>query len=84
MTTAFLAHPVFLQHDMGSHHPERPARLEAIPVDSEGFPRAGGLDETGKHHAKLTGLAGANRVEQADDGHRQSAFLHVGQCQKLK
>ncbi|MGB7290518.1 MAG: histone deacetylase family protein [Candidatus Macondimonas sp.] len=30
MTTAFLAHPVFLQHDMGSHHPERPARLEAI------------------------------------------------------
>lgn len=30
MTTAFLTHPVFLQHDMGSHHPERPARLEAI------------------------------------------------------
>jgi acetoin utilization deacetylase AcuC-like enzyme len=30
MTTAFLTHPVFLQHDMGSHHPERPARLETI------------------------------------------------------
>ncbi|HXF07620.1 MAG TPA: histone deacetylase family protein [Candidatus Acidoferrales bacterium] len=30
MTTAFLTHPVFLKHDMGSHHPERPARLEAI------------------------------------------------------
>ena len=30
MTTAFLTHPVFLRHDMGSHHPERPARLEAI------------------------------------------------------
>lgn len=30
MTTAFLTHPVFLQHDMGSHHPERPARLDAV------------------------------------------------------
>ena len=30
MSTALLTHPVFLQHDMGSHHPERPARLEAI------------------------------------------------------
>jgi len=30
MTTAFLTHPVFLRHDMGSYHPERPARLETI------------------------------------------------------
>ncbi|GMV68917.1 MAG: histone deacetylase family protein [Pseudomonadota bacterium] len=30
MRTAFLTHPVFLKHDMGSHHPERPARLEAV------------------------------------------------------
>ena len=30
MTTAFFTHPVFLRHDMGSHHPERPARLETI------------------------------------------------------
>jgi acetoin utilization deacetylase AcuC-like enzyme len=30
MTTAFLTHPIFLRHHMGSHHPERPARLEAI------------------------------------------------------
>lgn len=30
MSTAYLTHPVFLQHEMGAHHPERPARLHAI------------------------------------------------------
>ncbi|MCW8918130.1 MAG: histone deacetylase family protein [Gammaproteobacteria bacterium] len=30
MSTAYLTHPVFLQHEMGAHHPERPARLYAI------------------------------------------------------
>jgi acetoin utilization deacetylase AcuC-like enzyme len=30
MSTAYLSHPVFLQHEMGAHHPERPARLHAI------------------------------------------------------
>ena len=30
MTTAFITHPAFLKHDMGSHHPEQPARLMAI------------------------------------------------------
>jgi len=30
MTTAFITHPAFLKHDMGSHHPEQPARLTAI------------------------------------------------------
>ncbi len=30
MTTAYLTHPDCLRHDMGSHHPEQPARLTAI------------------------------------------------------
>ena len=30
MTTAFITHPDCLRHDMGAHHPERPARLTAI------------------------------------------------------
>src|SRR5690606_4224916 len=30
MTTLVLTHPVFLEHDTGSLHPERPARLEAV------------------------------------------------------
>ena len=30
MPTAFITHPVCLKHDMGSHHPESPARLQAI------------------------------------------------------
>src|ERR671921_5892 len=30
MTTAFITHADCLKHDMGAHHPERPARLAAI------------------------------------------------------
>jgi acetoin utilization deacetylase AcuC-like enzyme len=30
MSTAYITHPVFLQHEMGAHHPECPARLHAI------------------------------------------------------
>ena len=30
MTTAYLSHPLFLQHEMGEYHPECPARLQAI------------------------------------------------------
>jgi acetoin utilization deacetylase AcuC-like enzyme len=30
MRTALIYHPIFLQHDTGSHHPERPSRLQAI------------------------------------------------------
>src|SRR5918995_5587045 len=30
MTTAFVTHPECFKHEMGAHHPERPARLAAI------------------------------------------------------
>ena len=30
MSTAFISHPDCLKHDMGRHHPEQPARLQAI------------------------------------------------------
>jgi acetoin utilization deacetylase AcuC-like enzyme len=30
LTTAYITHPDCLKHDMGAHHPERPARLSAI------------------------------------------------------
>lgn len=30
MQTAYITHPDFLKHDMGSHHPECPARIHAI------------------------------------------------------
>lgn len=30
MTTALITHPVCLQHEMGAHHPESPARLQAV------------------------------------------------------
>jgi len=28
--TAYISHPLCLKHDMGTHHPECPARLHAI------------------------------------------------------
>jgi acetoin utilization deacetylase AcuC-like enzyme len=30
LTTAFISHPDCLLHDMGGHHPEQPARLQAV------------------------------------------------------
>lgn len=46
MTTAFLTHPDCLQHEMGPHHPESPARLAAVLAAFH----AAGLD------AKLTAI----------------------------
>lgn len=39
MTTLFVTHPIFLEHDTGLGHPERPDRLRAINkvLASEGF-----------------------------------------------
>ena len=30
MTTGYITHPDFLKHEMGSHHPECPERIQAI------------------------------------------------------
>ena len=30
MATALIYHPIYLQHDTGAHHPERPSRLQVI------------------------------------------------------
>ena len=39
MSTLLVTHPAFLAHDTGAHHPERPARLEAVlkAMDGEEF-----------------------------------------------
>lgn len=62
MTTAFLTHPVFLQHDMGSHHPERPARLEAI---HQLLRERGLLSRVQAHEAPRVERAALLRVHQA-------------------
>jgi acetoin utilization deacetylase AcuC-like enzyme len=38
MTTAYLTHPDCLKHDMGSYHPESPARLQTIQARMEASP----------------------------------------------
>jgi acetoin utilization deacetylase AcuC-like enzyme len=45
MKTAFLTHPLFLEHDTGAHHPERADRLRAI----EAHLRANGIWENLVH-----------------------------------
>ncbi len=62
MTTAFLDHPVFLRHDMGSHHPERPARLEAI---HQLLRERGLLSRVQAHEAPRVERAALLRVHQA-------------------
>jgi acetoin utilization deacetylase AcuC-like enzyme len=46
MTLAFISHPSCLEHDMGSWHPERPARLHAI----QDRLTASGLGSLLRHH----------------------------------
>lgn len=46
MRTAYLSHPVFLRHEAGSGHPERPARLHAI----EDRLIASGIMDLLRHH----------------------------------
>ncbi|MGD2173048.1 MAG: histone deacetylase family protein, partial [Gammaproteobacteria bacterium] len=46
MTVAIISHPDCALHDMGSHHPESPARLAAI----QDRLIASGLDTVLLHH----------------------------------
>ncbi len=63
MPTAYLSHPVFLQHEMGAHHPERPARLHAI----EDRLIADGLIDLLRHYRAPRAVREAIlRVHQAD------------------
>ena len=42
MSVAYISHPICLQHEMGTHHPECPARLTAI---QQHFKSSGLMDE---------------------------------------
>lgn len=48
MQTAYISHPLCLKHDMGSHHPECPARLHAI---EDQMIASGLLDHLQRHDA---------------------------------
>ncbi len=63
MSTAYLSHPLFLQHEMGASHPECPARLRAIAQHL----RAAGYFEQFQHHtAPPAGREAILRVHHAD------------------
>ncbi|KIO48906.1 histone deacetylase family protein [Nitrosospira sp. NpAV] len=59
MRTAFISHPDCLLHDMGPHHPERPARLKAI---EEELTASGLMDRLERHVAPLATLEQLRRV----------------------
>jgi acetoin utilization deacetylase AcuC-like enzyme len=48
MQTAYISHPLCLKHDMGAHHPESPARIQAI---EDQLIAAGVLDHLQWHEA---------------------------------
>jgi acetoin utilization deacetylase AcuC-like enzyme len=63
MSTAYLSHPLFLQHEMGENHPECPARLQAIKQHLT----TAGYDEQLHHHPAPPAERGAIlRVHHAD------------------
>ena len=63
MTTAFITHADCLKHDMGSHHPECPARLSAIDDQLLAAGISGLLDH---HEAPLAKVSDLGRVHPVD------------------
>ncbi|SEO59155.1 histone deacetylase family protein [Nitrosovibrio sp. Nv6] len=59
MHTAFISHPDCLLHDMGSFHPESPARLRAI---EDALTASGLMDKLERHAAPLATPAQVKRV----------------------
>jgi len=57
MTTAFITHPDCLKHDMGTYHPECPARLSAIEDQLISAGISGLLDRVEAPLAKVSDLA---------------------------
>ncbi len=62
MTTLLLTHPACMAHEPGSHHPERPARLEAIQQALE-HPDFADLE---RRKAPIAELAQVARAHSAD------------------
>ncbi len=63
MTTAFITHPDCLKHEMGPHHPESPARLQAV---YDAFARSGLMTKLQMVEAPLATRAQLAAAHAAD------------------
>ena len=63
MSTAYLSHPLFLQHEMGESHPECPARLQAI---AQQLTVTGCFEQLHHHSAPPAGREAVLRAHHAD------------------
>ncbi len=63
MTTAFITHSDCLKHDMGTYHPECPARLSAIEDQLLSAGISGLLERVEAPLAKVTDLARVHPLE---------------------
>ena len=63
MQTAYISHPLCLKHDMGSDHPESPARIHAI---EDQLIASGLLDHLQRHEAPEATREQLLRVHDAD------------------
>lgn len=63
MQTAYISHPLCLEHDMGAHHPESPARIHAI---EDRLIAAGLLSQLQRHVAPAATREQLMRVHDPD------------------
>jgi acetoin utilization deacetylase AcuC-like enzyme len=63
MPTAYISHPLCLKHDMGTYHPESPARIHAI---EDQLIASGLLDHLHRHEAPEATREQLLRVHDAD------------------
>ena len=63
MQTAYITHPLCLRHDMGSYHPESPARMQAI---EDALKISGLLNQLQHHEAHEVTRQQLLRVHDAD------------------
>ena len=63
MTTAFITHPDCLKHEMGPHHPECPARLQAV---YDAFEQSGLMPKLRRIEAPLASVAQLAAVHAPD------------------
>ena len=65
MTTVLYTHPICLEHDAGPHHPERPARLEAVltALASDAFAALERLEAPRASHVQLARVHDQSYIE---------------------
>ena len=77
---------MFDQPGKGAHriaHMAKTSRLCTIPENGNWLSVERCAHKVGEHHAVSTRLTRTDRIEKADDDHRQTFFLPIGQREEF-